>query len=582
MTRLTRFSNNAVSKLAANLSNVGLAITLTPGDGAKFPALSGGQVFFGTLAKVDGTKEVVKVTARATDTLTIVRAVEAVAGIQTAFAFLAGDAFELRMTAGSLGDELDRLDAAAFMNVLNKTTNYTIVEADVCSLVKTDTTAGNITITLPQISTLVGSFEIQVQKNTADANTVNVARAGSDTINGLTSYSISAQYQSVWLVADLASNTWTAITSASASNRVVDSFVGTGVAGPFTLSGDPGSKNNTDVYVNNVYQRKSTYTVTGTQLTLGSSVTIGEFVECLWTQPLAIGTPSDDTVTTPKIVDGAITAEKFDPTAVTSFSLTALASATAALWRSVLGIAPRAARIDVASVAGTVDLTANAPDTDDIQLTGSLVITAFTVAIGRVIRVRCSGSPTLTNNANIITQTGANIVCAAGDTFMLRATAANVVEVLDYVTAKTLLFATTTNSMVRVNTANGYGSTNTMIRRFTNVVTNQGSDITYADSATLGATFTINTNGVYAVSFNDSYGSTEHVGISKNSTQLTTQFFSITLADKVAAMTTAGTNLASNCGVTLYLTAGDVIRAHTTGYAFAGASASMFTITRVA
>lgn len=147
---------------------------------------------------------------------------------------------------------------------------------------------------------------------------------------------------------------------------------------------------------------------------------------------------------------------------------------------------------------------------------------------------------------------------------------------------QSLLRATPLQSMVRVNTANGYGSTNTMIRRFTTVVTNQGSDITYADSATLGATFTINTNGVYAVSFNDSYGSAEHVGISKNSTQLTTQFFSITLADKVAAMTTAGTNLASNCGVTLYLVAGDVIRAHTTGSAFAGATASMFTITRVA
>ena len=90
-------------------------------------------------------------------------------------------------------------------------------------------------------------------------------------------------------------------------------------------------------------------------------------------------------------------------------------------------------RIDVASVAGTVDLTGNAI-TDDIQLTGSLAITGFTVAIGRVLRVRVSGAPTLTNNASIVTQTGANIVCAAGDTFMLRATSANVVEVLSYST----------------------------------------------------------------------------------------------------------------------------------------------------
>ena len=55
---------------------------------------------------------------------------------------------------------------------------------------------------------------------------------------------------------------------------------------------------------------------------------------------------------------------------------------------------------------------------------------------------------------------------------------------------------TTPLSYVRLNTANGYGSTNTKIRRFTNIVNNVGTDITYADSATLGNTFTINANGV--------------------------------------------------------------------------------------
>lgn len=115
---------------------------------------------------------------------------------------------------------------------------------------------------------------------------------------------------------------------------------------------------------------------------------------------------------------------------VTSFGQTLLGRTTPALMRSDLGVAPRATRIDVASVAGTVDLTASAPDTDDIRLTGSLVVTGFTVAAGRVIRVTASGAPTLTNNANIVTNTGANITLAAGDTFSLRATAANVVEVL--------------------------------------------------------------------------------------------------------------------------------------------------------
>ncbi len=112
-----------------------------------------------------------------------------------------------------------------------------------------------------------------------------------------------------------------------------------------------------------------------------------------------------------------------------------VSAATLAAGRAALGVAPRATRIDVASVAGTVDLTANAPNTDDIRITGALAITAFTVATDRVIRVTASGAFTLTNNANIVTQTGANIVAAAGDTFMLRATAANVVEVLDFTRA---------------------------------------------------------------------------------------------------------------------------------------------------
>jgi hypothetical protein len=116
-------------------------------------------------------------------------------------------------------------------------------------------------------------------------------------------------------------------------------------------------------------------------------------------------------------------------------------AATAAAARTALGVAPRATRIDVASVAGTVDLTTNAPDSDDIRITGALTVTGFTVAVGRVIRVTAGGAFTLTNGASIVTQTGANIVAASGDTFMLRATAANVVEVLSYSKASGVVIA---------------------------------------------------------------------------------------------------------------------------------------------
>lgn len=99
----------------------------------------------------------------------------------------------------------------------------------------------------------------------------------------------------------------------------------------------------------------------------------------------------------------------------------------------ITGASPRATRIDVATVAGVVNLTTEAPDTDDIQLTGTLQPTAFTVAVGRVLRVTMKDGFTLPNNTAIVTQTGANIVAPAGSTFMLRATAADVVELLGYV-----------------------------------------------------------------------------------------------------------------------------------------------------
>lgn len=91
-------------------------------------------------------------------------------------------------------------------------------------------------------------------------------------------------------------------------------------------------------------------------------------------------------------------------------------------------------RIDVASAA-TTDLTANAPNTRNINITGTTTITAFTVAVGQLYFVRFNAALTLTNNGSIVTQTGSSIVTAAGDTCILRATSANVVEVLSYVKA---------------------------------------------------------------------------------------------------------------------------------------------------
>jgi hypothetical protein len=141
---------------------------------------------------------------------------------------------------------------------------------------------------------------------------------------------------------------------------------------------------------------------------------------------------------------------------------------------------------------------------------------------------------------------------------------------------------TTPLSYVRLNTANGYGSTNTKIRRFTTTVNSAGTDITYADSATLGGTFTINTNGVYSVSFSDQYGTADYLGISINSTQLTTNIVSITAADILSVCTAPAASQPAACSATFYAAAASIIRAHTAGSATGPiVNACQFTIARV-
>lgn len=98
------------------------------------------------------------------------------------------------------------------------------------------------------------------------------------------------------------------------------------------------------------------------------------------------------------------------------------------------------ARVDVAS-SGTVNLTTGAANTDHVNITGTTTITGFTVTAGRLVFVRFAAALTLTNNANIVTQSGANISVQAGDTCMLRATAANVVEVLAFTSVSKIQLA---------------------------------------------------------------------------------------------------------------------------------------------
>jgi hypothetical protein len=92
------FSNNASAALASSITTSATTITVTTGAGAQFPAISGGNYFYATLTDSSNNLEIVKVTARASDVLTVVRAQEGT----TARAYAAADKLELRVTTAAL------------------------------------------------------------------------------------------------------------------------------------------------------------------------------------------------------------------------------------------------------------------------------------------------------------------------------------------------------------------------------------------------------------------------------------------------------------------------------------------------
>lgn len=104
-----KFSNNAKTQTATTLNPADTTVALPAGAGALFPAASivSGDYFMAVLVDDVGNLEIVKVTERVTDSLTIVRAQEGT----TARYYPTGSIFSHRVTAAtfnSIGDKLPK------------------------------------------------------------------------------------------------------------------------------------------------------------------------------------------------------------------------------------------------------------------------------------------------------------------------------------------------------------------------------------------------------------------------------------------------------------------------------------------
>lgn len=121
------FTNFAYSTLQFSITAVQTTLTVASGQGARFPSPTAGDYFYLTLEDASLNREIVKVTARATDVLTIVRGQESTTG----FAFTAGASAALRITAQGIVD-------IATGNVQNSAAQY------ITSVAGTSTITGSL------------------------------------------------------------------------------------------------------------------------------------------------------------------------------------------------------------------------------------------------------------------------------------------------------------------------------------------------------------------------------------------------------------------------------------------------------
>lgn len=149
-----KVANNANATLAASITNSATSITVTTGQGARFPTLSAGDYFYATLIDVSNNLEIVKVTARSTDVLTVVRAQEST----TARAYSTGDRIELRLTAQTFVDATT-ITPAAVSDQVNTSTGAFDLPAGTTAERPGSPSAGytRYNTTLEQVETYDGS-----------------------------------------------------------------------------------------------------------------------------------------------------------------------------------------------------------------------------------------------------------------------------------------------------------------------------------------------------------------------------------------------------------------------------------------
>jgi len=372
------YTNNAKTTLSASLNNSATSLSVASSSG--FPSLSGSHYFYATLD--DNTNlEVVKVTAVSGTTWTVVRGQDNT----SATAFSSGDTIELRLNAALLTDVVNDALASSFTRQ-DFTGNGS-------------TTAFTLNKTPGSESDLIVFIE-GVFQNQADY-----------TLSGTTLTFDEAPASSRKIVVYHVS------ASVSGDSLALNTFSGDGSTTAFTMSVDPLYENNTMVFIDGVYQNKSTYSTSGTTLTFDAAPANGTSIDVTTHTQQTINVPVDGSVSTAKITADAVTGAKIADDAINSEHYTDGSIDTAHIANLQVTTGKLAAdAVTAAKLADDSVVTANI--TDDAVTTAKIADDQITLAKlaglarGKIIYGDASGNPaalTVGSAGTVLTSDGTDI-----------------------------------------------------------------------------------------------------------------------------------------------------------------------------
>ncbi len=416
--------------------------------------------------------------------------------------------------------------------ITNADSPYTVSSDHNGKLISIDTTSGSVTINLPEISAVTLPYNVGFKKKVA-TNTVTINRAGTDTIDGATSKTLETANAACQMIADIdkAPDDWSSLDLGTVADLAVTTA---------KLAASAVTRAKIDIgAIQSEPTEKSNYSLNGT--VGGSALTIA-LKSAAGTDPTA-SDPVSIAFRSATATSGLINRRQ----AVAATSLVVSGGSTLGHTSAV----EEFLYIYAIDNAGTIELAVSSALYDE----GSLVTTVAEGGAGAADSKTAIYSTTARSNVPL------RLVGRMKSTQATAGTWATAIPEISLAFEKPA-----PHSEVAVHTGNNHGSTNTKIRRFTTTKTSIGSAITYADSATLGSSFTINESGVYSIQYWDVRTSgSERIGLSLNTTGPTVNINSITESERMGSWTFCAAAVTAQYSWTGRLNKGDVVRPHTEG-----------------